>query len=164
MVGLLPVCAVTVIEPSERERVPNLVRTFTERLRRMPDLLDTIHATGPGHFGVGERGIMGLVNQDRLRRILSRMLDEDEFLSPYGIRALSRHHAEHPFVFFAQGPGIPSELSSRGVGHRHVRRQLQLARSDLDAGERVVDSRAAAVLFVSTGTRSRSNVQPAPAT
>ena len=69
----------------------------------MPDLLDTIHPTGPGHFGVGERGIMGLVNQDRLRRILSRMLDEDEFLSPYGIRALSRHHAEHPFVFFAQG-------------------------------------------------------------
>src|SRR5271166_3610220 len=103
MVGLLPVCAVTVIEPSARERVPSLVATFTERLRRMPDLLDTIHATGPGHFGVGERGIMGLVNQDRLRRILSRMLDEDEFLSPYGIRALSRHHAEHPFVFVAQG-------------------------------------------------------------
>ena len=103
MVGLLPVCAVTVIEPSARERVPSLVATFTERLRRMPDLVDTIHATGPGHFGVGERGIMGLVNQDRLRRILSRMLDEDEFLSPYGIRALSRHHAKHPFVFFAQG-------------------------------------------------------------
>ena len=103
IVGLLPVCAVTVIEPAEREQLPKLVRTFAERLRRMPDLLDTIHATGPGHFGVGERGIMGLVNQDRLRRILSRMLDEDEFLSPYGIRALSRHHAEHPFVFVAQG-------------------------------------------------------------
>ena len=103
MVGLLPLCAVTVIEPSQRERAPNLVRTFAERLRRMPDLLDTIHATGPGHLGVGERGVLGLVNQDRLRRILSRMLDENEFLSRYGIRALSRHHAEHPFVFFAQG-------------------------------------------------------------
>ena len=54
---------------------------------------------GPGHFGVAERGIMGLVNQDRLRRILTRMLDENEFLSPYGIRALSRYHAEHPYVF-----------------------------------------------------------------
>ena len=43
-------------------------------------------------------GIVGLVNQDRLRRILSRMLDENEFLSPHGIRALSCHHAEHPFV------------------------------------------------------------------
>jgi len=75
----------------------------TEQALGREDLLDTIHATGPGHFGVGERGIMGLVNQDRLRRILSRMLDEEEFLSPYGIRALSRRHAEHPFMFFAQG-------------------------------------------------------------
>ena len=43
------------------------------------------------------------MNQDRLRRILSRMLDENEFLSPYGIRALSRYHAEHPFVFSVHG-------------------------------------------------------------
>ena len=82
MVGLLPVCAITVIEPWQRERVPRLLQIYTERLRRMPDILDTIHPTGPGHLGVGGRGIMALVNQDRLRRILSRMLDENEFLSP----------------------------------------------------------------------------------
>ena len=64
MVGLLPICAITVVEPSQRERVPNLLQTFMERLRRMPDLLDSIHATGPGHQGVGERGILGLVNQE----------------------------------------------------------------------------------------------------
>ncbi len=58
VVGLLPVCAVTVTEPSERQRVANLVGTFLERLRRMPDLLDTIHPTGPGHFGVNDRGIL----------------------------------------------------------------------------------------------------------
>jgi hypothetical protein len=52
---------------------------------------------------VGERGIVALVNADRLRRILARMLDENEFLSPYGIRALSRYHAEHPFVFMVDG-------------------------------------------------------------
>jgi len=103
MVGLLPICAITVVEPSQRERVPNLMRDFKERLRRMPDLLDSIHATGPGHFGVGERGIMGLVNQERLRRILSRMLDENEFLGPHGIRALSRYHDEHPYVFNVDG-------------------------------------------------------------
>jgi hypothetical protein len=103
MVGLLPLCAITVVEPSARERVPNLMQTFSERLRRMPDLLDSIHPTGPGHLGVGERGILGLVNQDRLRRILSRMLDENEFLSPHGIRALSRYHADHPFVFSVNG-------------------------------------------------------------
>src|SRR5215467_244081 len=69
----------------------------------MPELRESIHATGPGQFGVAERGILALVNEDRLRRILSRMLDEREFLSPYGIRALSRHHAEHPYVFDVGG-------------------------------------------------------------
>ena len=65
----------------------------------MPELMETIHPTGPGHLGVAERGILALVNPDRLRRILTRMLDDNEFLSPYGIRSLSRYHAEHPYVF-----------------------------------------------------------------
>ena len=103
MVGLLPLCATTVIEPEQRERVPRVMQALQERLRHMPGLLDTIHATGPGHYGYGERGIAALVNPERLRRILSRMLDENEFLSPYGIRALSRYHADHPYVFNAGG-------------------------------------------------------------
>ena len=103
IVGLLPICATTVIEPAQRERVPNLMKTFLERLRRMPDIAETIHPMGPEHFGVGERGIAALVKPDRLRRILARMLDEGEFLSPYGIRAVSRFHAEHPYVFSVHG-------------------------------------------------------------
>src|SRR5580692_7625424 len=99
MVGLLPLCATTVIEPWQRERIPRVITTLGERLRRMPELMESIHPTGPGHLGYGERGIVALVNPVRLRRILSRMLDEKEFLSPYGIRALSRYHAEHPYVF-----------------------------------------------------------------
>jgi hypothetical protein len=103
MVGLLPLCATTIIEPWQRERVPRAVRTVFERLQRMPELRESIHATGPGHFGYGERGIVALVNENRLRRILARMLDENEFLSPYGIRALSRYHADHPYVVQAGG-------------------------------------------------------------
>jgi len=103
MVGLLPLCATTVVEPWQRERVPRLMAVFRERLRRMPELMESIHATGPGHMGVAERGIFALVNQDRLRRILSRMLNENEFLSPFGIRALSRYHAEHPYVIHVEG-------------------------------------------------------------
>ena len=53
-------------------------------------------------MGVNERGILALVNEQRLRRILTRMLDENEFLSPYGISSLSHHHAEHPYVFYVQ--------------------------------------------------------------
>jgi len=103
MVGLLPLCATTVIEPWQRERVPKAMEVLRERLQRMPELRDSIHPTGPGHLGYGERGIAALVNPERLRRILSRMLDENEFFSPYGIRALSRYHAEHPYVFNVEG-------------------------------------------------------------
>jgi hypothetical protein len=103
MVGLLPLCATTVIEPWQRERVPQAGEILFERLQRMPELLDSIHATGPGHFGYGERGIVALVNENRLRRILTRMLDENEFLSPYGIRALSRYHVDHPYVIQVEG-------------------------------------------------------------
>jgi hypothetical protein len=103
MVGLLPLCAITIIEPWQRERVPHLTDSFLERLRRTPELLQDIHPTGPDHRGVGQRGIAALVNPERLRRILARMLDENEFLSPHGIRALSRYHAEHPYVFSVEG-------------------------------------------------------------
>jgi hypothetical protein len=103
MVGLLPLCATTVTEPWQRERVPRLMEMFTQRLQRMPELRDSFHPTGPGHYGYGERGVIALVKPERLRRILSRMLDENEFLSPHGIRALSRYHADHPYVFNVHG-------------------------------------------------------------
>ena len=67
------------------------VRLMFQRLKAMPELRESIHATGPGHYGYAERGIAALVNETRLRRILTRMLDENEFLSPYGIRALSKY-------------------------------------------------------------------------
>jgi hypothetical protein len=103
LVGLLPLCATTVIEPWQRERVPRAGQFVMERLRRMPELRESIHATGPGHLGYAGRGIGALVNETRLRRILTRMLDEKEFLSPYGIRALSRYHEEHPFIVHVEG-------------------------------------------------------------
>jgi hypothetical protein len=103
MVGLLPLCATTVIEQWQRERVPRVAAVFQERVRQMPQLLASIHLTGPGHFGVDERGIFALVNPERLRRILSTMLDENEFLSPYGIRSLSKFHEQHPYVFHVHG-------------------------------------------------------------
>jgi hypothetical protein len=101
LVGLLPLCATTVIEQWQRERAPRAVAAFHARGRQMPELLASIHPTGPGHFGVAERGIFALVNPERLRRILSKMLDENEFLSPYGIRSISKFHQQHPYIFNA---------------------------------------------------------------
>ena len=103
MVGLLPLCATTVIEKWQRQRIPQAMTQLVERFRRIPELWETIHPTGPGHFGVAERGIGALVNPERLRRILTKMLDEDEFLGPYGIRSLSKFHEQHPYVFHVNG-------------------------------------------------------------
>ena len=121
MVGLLPLCATLVVESWQRESVPRVTILFNERLRRRPELLTSIHATGPGHFGVVDRGLFALVNEDRLRRILARMLDENEFLSPFGIRSLSRYHADHPYVFNVEGQEyrvnyLPAESDSGMFG------------------------------------------------
>ena len=103
MVGLLPLCATTVTEKWQRERIPRAMALVQERLRRIPELRATMHPTGPGHFGVADRGIIALVNPERLRRILAKMLDENEFLGPCGIRSLSKFHEQHPFVFHVNG-------------------------------------------------------------
>jgi len=103
LVGLLPICATTIFEKWQRERIPKAMADIFERSRRMPELLTTIHPSGPGHYGIADRGILALVNPERLRRILSKLLDENEFLSPYGIRSISKFHEQHPYVLHVEG-------------------------------------------------------------
>src|SRR4030095_14495726 len=121
MVGLLPLCATTVIEQSQREIIPHSMSYVVERIRRVPELKETMHPTGPGHLGIADRGILALVNPERLRRILTKMLDENEFLSPYGIRALSKFHDQHPYVFHVDGQAhivdyLPAESNTGMFG------------------------------------------------
>jgi hypothetical protein len=103
LVGLLPLCATSIIEKEQRERIPKAMSTIAENQRRMPELMKSIHGTGKGKFGVNERGILALVNQDKLRRILSRMFDENEFLGPHGIRSISKFHEQHPYILHVGG-------------------------------------------------------------
>jgi Glycosyl hydrolase family 63 C-terminal domain len=121
LVGLLPICAATIVEPWQRERVPKILAHFEERVRRRPELLQGIHATGEGALGYGDRGIVAVVDEHRLRRILSKVLDENEFLSPHGIRGLSRFHRDHPYVFRTDGSEyrvsyVPAESDSGMFG------------------------------------------------
>ncbi len=103
LVGLLPLCATTVIEPWQRERIPHAMTSLADRLRRIPELGNTMHPLGKGHWGVNDRSLLAVLNPDRLRRVLTRMLDETEFFGPYGIRSISKFHEQHPYVFYAQG-------------------------------------------------------------
>jgi hypothetical protein len=103
MVGLLPLCATTVIEAGQRELVPRQVAAMQARWLQMPELFKSMHPTGPKHLGVNERGIIAVLHPERLRRILTKMLDENEFLSPYGIRSLSKFHEQHPYILNVGG-------------------------------------------------------------
>jgi hypothetical protein len=101
LVGLLPICATTVIEPAIIERYPRVAAQVAAFLDRNRDLLVNIaDCVLPGAHG---RRLLSLVNEDKLRRILGRMLDEDRFLGPYGIRSISRWHLEHPYEFDVHG-------------------------------------------------------------
>ncbi|HZW88156.1 MAG TPA: glucosidase, partial [Myxococcaceae bacterium] len=97
MVGLLPLAAVAIFDENIVDRLPSFARNAREFLLRHPELTANIHM--PDEPGVNGRRMISIVDEKKLRRILSRMLDEREFFGPHGIRALSRHHLEHPYVF-----------------------------------------------------------------
>jgi hypothetical protein len=121
MVGLLPFCATTVVEPWQRENIPRAISSLMERLRRIPELGSSIHPIGPDHLGVNGRGLFAVLNPERLRRVLSKMLDENEFLGPFGIRSISKFHEQHPYVFDVEGKEyrvdyLPAESNSGMFG------------------------------------------------
>jgi hypothetical protein len=96
MVGLLPLCATTVFHNRFFLKYPDVTNRVRAFLVARPELREGVH--DPLQKGYANRHLSSVLNEHKLRRVLSRMLDESEFLSPYGIRALSRHHADHPFV------------------------------------------------------------------
>ena len=101
LVGLLPLCATTVISRELVEKCPRFIERARGFLARHGALLLNIHPPEkPGEQG---RHLLGLLNEDKLRRVLARMLDEERFLSPFGIRSLSKWHRDHPYVFNVQG-------------------------------------------------------------
>jgi hypothetical protein len=97
MVGLLPLCAVTVFEEENMQKYPQVQQEMRKFLSSRPELTAFIHdPVKPGYAG---RYLASVLNEKNLRRVLTVMLDEKEFLSPHGIRALSRIHGEHPYIF-----------------------------------------------------------------
>jgi len=104
LVGLLPLCASTVLEANGiLQRHPRMMELVALFWKRHPDLMKHI-APADGKFkGYSDRRLLSVCNKEKVERILAYMLDENEFFGPYGIRSISRFHLDHPFVFNLSG-------------------------------------------------------------
>src|SRR6476661_4549804 len=101
MVGLLPLCAATTFDGQLAVRYPELGERLHWFLETRPEVCAAIH--DPRKPGVAGRKLASILDETKLRRVLARMLDENEFLSEFGIRSLSRFHADHPYVIHVGG-------------------------------------------------------------
>jgi len=101
MVGIIPLFAVETLEPTLVDRLPGFKRRLEWFIEHRPDLARNVASMElPGK---GERRLLSIVNADQLQRVLRVLLDEKEFLSPYGVRGLSRIHRDRPFVMSVDG-------------------------------------------------------------
>src|SRR3989337_2707358 len=101
MVGLIPLFSVQTLEPKLLNRLPGFKRRLEWFIDQRPELTQNVACMrAPGQE---ERRLLSVVTPDRLRRVLELMLDEREFLSPYGIRALSQSHRDHPYALTVSG-------------------------------------------------------------
>jgi hypothetical protein len=103
MVGLLPMCAATVFGPGAFAAHPRILELIALFRKRHPEVVKKISVQEDGFVGYMDRRLASVCNKEKLLAILKYMLDENEFLSPYGIRSLSKYHHEHPFVLNLSG-------------------------------------------------------------
>jgi hypothetical protein len=119
MVGLLPLCAATVISGDWLEQHPRVIQRVRRFLERHPETAANINP--PYRAGVKNRRLLSILNEQKLRRILSALLDEKEFFGPHGIRSLSKIHEDHPYKFVVHGEEyrvdyIPAESNTGMFG------------------------------------------------
>ena len=103
MVGLIPVLAAAVLETDIINKLPDLVRRIRWFMRKRPKLMKHLSIVQEPGAADPVRVLLAIPTREQLVRVLRYVLDEEEFLSPYGIRSISKYHARHPFVFSAGG-------------------------------------------------------------
>jgi hypothetical protein len=100
MVGLLPLCASSVFQADAASKYPKLKEMIDLFRKRHPELISHVAPLDGNFIGYQNRRLLSILNKNKLERVLAYLLDENEFLGPYGIRSLSRYHQDHPFNFF----------------------------------------------------------------
>jgi hypothetical protein len=119
LVGLIPLFAVETLDPDLLEKVPGFNRRMKWFLNNRPDLARLVsHWAVPG---TGERRLLSLLRGHRMKALLAKMLDPNEFLSDFGVRSMSRYHLQNPYIFSTGGHQLtvdyePSESRSRLFG------------------------------------------------
>jgi hypothetical protein len=119
MVGLIPLFAVETLEPETLDRLPDFKRRLEWFLSYRPDLAKLVSRWHEP--GKGDRRLLSLLRGSRMKKLLRRMLDETEFLSDYGVRALSKYHEAHPYTFRIYDTVLtvrytPAESENRAFG------------------------------------------------
>jgi hypothetical protein len=121
MVGLLPLFASTIFGADDVANHPRLMELIALFRARHPEVVAQVAPTSEGYIGYDGRRLLSPLSQIQLERILSYMLNENEFLSPYGIRALSQYHRDHPFTVNVSGQSfevryVPAESDTGMFG------------------------------------------------
>ncbi len=103
IVGLIPLFANAVLEEEKIEKLPAFQKRMNWFLENRRDLHNQISCMETGETDKHIHRLLAIPSRERMVRVLARMLSEDEFLSPYGIRSLSRYHERHPYILHVDG-------------------------------------------------------------
>ena len=114
LVGLIPLYAIEVLESEELAAHPGFLRDVEWFIKNRPDLVgDACYTVGDGQ----KRYVLSIADPNQFKRLLERIWDPEEFLSPYGIRSLSKYHEQHPFQFGDRSMGYePAEAAVKLMG------------------------------------------------
>ncbi len=125
LVGLMPLIAVEILESTHLEKLPGFTKRMNWFLKHRADLAPLVTM---GKLGAhGRHRMLSIMTRERLERVLAYVLDEAEFLSPYGVRSLSQIHRDHPYIFHARERRASSRLRAGRKHELRFRRELQLA-------------------------------------
>ena len=127
LVGLIPLFAVETWDTDVTDRLPGFTRRVRWFMENNPELREHVAITEKP--GGGQRFLTSIVTTAQLPRLLRYMLDENEFLSPHGVRALSRYHRDHPYVLRVDGRDYRVDYEPAESTIEPLRRQLELARA-----------------------------------